>query len=88
MVLAEGQLLYASRSPQQLTQPVDPFTPSPPSIEPSSSRLVCPIPPIKKQAHRSGPVVIWVVGNIALKSATPAPSHKVYQVPWGPPHGQ
>ena len=81
MVQAEGQLLYANRSPEQLTQPLYPFTPS-------RSRLVCPIPPIKKQAHRSGPVVIWVVGNIALKSATPAPSHKVYQVPWGPPHGQ
>ncbi len=47
-----------------------------------------PHPAHKKQAHRSGPAVICVIGNIALKSATPAPSHKVYQVPWGPPHGR
>ncbi|CAJ1768572.1 hypothetical protein KLNKPBOH_00124 [Aeromonas veronii] len=67
MVQAEGQLLYASRSPQQLTQPLYPFTPSSPSITPSRSRLVCPIPPIKKQAHRSGPAVICVIGNIAIR---------------------
>lgn len=54
MVLAEGQLLYANHDLRQLTQPVDPFTPSPPSIEPSSSRLVCPIPPIKNRPTEVG----------------------------------
>ncbi len=88
MVLAEGQRLYANHDLQQIAQPVYPFTPSPPSITPSRSRLVCPIPPIKKQAHRSGPAVIFVGGSIAIEGATPAPSHKVYQVPWVPPRGR
>ncbi len=59
MVQAEGQLLYANHDLQQIAQPVYPFMPSPPSITPSRSRLTCPIPPINKQAHRSGPAVIW-----------------------------
>lgn len=54
MVLARGQLLYASRSPQQLTQPLYPFTPSPPSITLSRSRLFCPIPPIKNRPTEVG----------------------------------
>ena len=54
MVQAEGQLLYASRYPQQLTQPIYPFTPSPPSVEPSRSQLVCPIPPIKNRPTEVG----------------------------------
>ena len=54
MVQAEGQLLYASRHPQQFTQPIYPFTPSSPSITPSRSRLVCPIPSIKNRPTEVG----------------------------------
>ncbi len=49
MVQAEGQLLYASRYLRQLAQPIYPFTPSSPSITPSRSRLICPIPPTKNR---------------------------------------
>ncbi len=45
-------------------------------------------PAHKKQAHRSGPAVICVTGSIAIEGATPAPSHRVYQVPWVPPRGR
>ncbi len=54
MVLARGQRLYASSSPQQLAQPLYPFMPSPPSITPSRSRLVCPIPSIKNRPTEVG----------------------------------
>ncbi|CAJ1782075.1 hypothetical protein PKDLPJHF_00134 [Aeromonas veronii] len=54
MVQAEGQLLYASRYPEQLAQPIYPFTPSSPSITPSRSRLFCPIPPIKNRPTEVG----------------------------------
>lgn len=62
MVLVEGQLLYASRYPQQLAQPLYPFTPSSPSIEPSRSRLVCPIPPIKNRPTEVGLLLLAWVG--------------------------
>lgn len=54
MVQAEGQLLYANHDLQQIAQPLYPFMPSPPSITPSRSRLVCPIPPIKNRPTEVG----------------------------------
>ncbi len=57
MVQAEGQRLYANHDLQQIAQPVYPFTPSPPSITQSRSRLVCPIPPIKNRPTEVGPLL-------------------------------
>ncbi len=62
MVQAEGQLLYASRYLRQFTQPLYPFTPSPPSITPSRSQLVCPIPPIKNRPTEVGLLLFAWVG--------------------------
>lgn len=63
--------MYASRYLRQLAQPLYPFTPSSPSITPSRSRQVCPIPPIKNRPTEVGLLLFAWVGVSQSKALLP-----------------